>query len=242
MMMIMIICGIASAIKKDNDYLLDNSLIRADLKGFKIVGIIAMIAFIIIYAILIVGRIFSDSYYFIISESFYRIGSFAFAGGYSMIPLCLSEFNSLIEKYEFMHGYAIMSLMPGPILNIAGYMGTLLYGLLAGFLSLICTILPGVLIILALLPYYEIFRTKTIYQHFLRGASSAFIGFIFSAAFKLWIDSTITNPYANVPLGTLNIIICFFLLESFNLYVPIVLLASAIFSAFFALLHTNFIK
>lgn len=242
MLLIMLICGVASAIKKDNDYLLDNTSLKIDLKSFRTMGILAAATFIIVYIFLLFGRLYDLSYYFIISEGFFRIGSFSFAGGYSIIPLCLSEFNTMIEEYEFLHGYAILSLLPGPILNIAGYMGALLYGLTAGLLSLICIILPGVLIIFALLPFYDTFRSKTIYQHFLRGASSAFIGFIFSAGFKLWVDSTIINPYANVPLGTLNIIICFFLLESFNLYVPIVLLASAILSALFSLLHKNFIK
>src|SRR5690606_13904098 len=131
------------------------------------------------------------------------------------------------------------SLLPGPILNIAGYIGTLMNGILAGFISTFFIVLPGILIILTVLPYYEYLKKNTFIQHFLRGASSAFIGFIFTAAFKLWVDSTITTPYGTIGLGTLNIIICFILLETFKIYVPIVLLASATFSAFFALIQSN---
>lgn len=42
----------------------------------------------------------------------------------------------MIEEYEFLHGYAIFRLLPGPILNIASYMDALLYDI-AGRLVII---------------------------------------------------------------------------------------------------------
>jgi chromate transporter len=243
MIIIMFGCGIASVFQKDNDYLLDNSSIRLKLEDTPFIGLYSLATFVLIYFVLVMFRVFMGDLSFNIPliESFYRIGSLSFAGGYSVIPLILSEFKDKMEEYEFLHSYAVLSLLPGPILNLAAYVGTLVNGILSGLLSVCFIVLPGVLLMLAVLPYHEYLKKNAMIQHFLRGASSAFIGFIFSAAFKLWVDSTILSPYASVALGTLNVIVCFILLETFKVYTPLVLLASATVSAFFAFVEAKFI-
>jgi chromate transporter len=244
MLAIMICCGIASVYKKDHDYLLDNATIKLDIGDTPLLGITSLMYFVLIYFVLILFRIFFGhlSYNFILAESFYRIGSLSFAGGYSVIPLLLSEYNAQMEEYEFLHGYAVLSLLPGPILNIAVYVGVLVNGLISGILSIFFIVLPGVLLILAVLPYSEYLKKNAMIQHFLRGATSAFIGFIFSAAFRLWVDSTVLSPYATIALGTLNVILCFLMLETFKIYTPVVLITSAAVSAIFAFLQTKLVK
>lgn len=73
--------------------------------------------------------------------------------------------------------------------------------------------LPGIFLIMVILPYHTRLTKNNLIQHFLRGASWATIGFLYVAGVRLWIDSCLINKYTNYVTGSINIIICLGLLE-----------------------------
>ena len=75
------------------------------------------------------------------------------------------------------------------------------------------------------------------FQHFIRGANSAAIGFIFSCAIKLWIDSCFVNKYTHEITGTLNVIFCVFLSQNFNIHKTTVLIIGAMLNVAAEIIH-----
>ena len=82
-----------------------------------------------------------------ISEAFFRVGSVIVGGGHVVIPMMMTEFVStgFINQEDVLNGFSFVSLMPGPMFNIAGYIGVLINRTFAGFLSAFLIFLPGML-------------------------------------------------------------------------------------------------
>ncbi|MEW6243643.1 MAG: chromate transporter [Bacillota bacterium] len=85
---------------------------------------------------------------------FFVIGAFTFGGGYAMVPLMrreLVERYSLIKDEEFLDIFALVQGAPGPIaVNVSLYTGFHIAGLKGAMVSVLGTVLPSFLIILAL--------------------------------------------------------------------------------------------
>jgi chromate transporter len=157
-------------------------------------------------------------------ETFYRIGALSFGGGYVVIPFIFTEFvNIYFDESDLLNGFAIVSLFPGPMFNISGFCGTLVNGIIAGLLSAFALMIPGILICFGSIKYLEDIKTSSKFQFFVRGAGSASLGFVFMSILKLWEDSCYVNPYSNVFVGTINVIICIILFYRFRCNVPVML-------------------
>lgn len=245
-LLIMLAGGIASCFQGDHDYFLDVSMSGYNLENISFLGMPALVAMIAYYLVLLSTLIFyvKNSMFLYLLESFYRIGTFNFGGGHAVIPLMLAEYSKIIEENEILHGYAITALLPGPLFNIAVFIGCLLNGLVGGIISLFSIMLPGIFIIMFILPFHTQLTKNYMIQHFLRGSSWATIGFLFVAAIRLWIDSCLINKYTNYFFGSVNIIICFFLLEQklHHWRIFIVLTFGALFSLFCKLIELNFFQ
>jgi chromate transport protein ChrA len=130
-----------------------------------------------------------------------------------------------MEESEVLNGYALVSLLPGSLFNISTYTGvitsnSLIGGLIGGFFVYI----PGYLLILFCLPYIKNIRNNNKFQYFIRGANSSALGFIFSVAIDLWIDSCFVNPYTDPIMGTLIMFFCIILINLFKIHKTIILL------------------
>jgi chromate transporter len=244
-LVIMFLGGIASCFRGDHDYFLDVSMSHSKLEKIHFLGSPALFMMVSIYGILFVFTIFyrRSSMFLYLIESFYRIGTFNFGGGHAVIPLMLAEYSKIIEESEILHGYAISSLLPGPLFNISAFIGCLLYGFFGGIISLLSIMLPGIFIIMIILPYHTQLTKNNLIQHFLRGASWATIGFLYVAGIRLWIDSCLINRYTNYIVGSINIIICLGMLEVKLVHTKIifVLAFGAFFSLFCKLIEFNFL-
>lgn len=243
-LLIMIGGGVASCFQGDHDYFLDVSMSSYNLENIDFLGIPALLSMISYYMLVFFMSIIyvKDSIFLYLLESFYRIGTFNFGGGHAVIPLMLAEYSKKIEEKEILHGYAITALLPGPLFNVAAFVGCLLNGFFGGIISLISIMLPGIFIIMTILPFHTKLTKNYLIQHFLRGSSWATIGFLFVAAIRLWIDSCVTNQYTNYIFGSINIFLCFWLLEMnlHNWRFIAVLSFGALFSLFYKLIEINF--
>jgi chromate transporter len=171
--------------------------------------------------------------------SFFRIGTFTTTGGHSIIPLVLSEFGNNIGTIEILKGLSFVSLLPGPMFNLAAFIGGLLNGIISAIVSVIFIALPGILLLMAVLPYPEKLKYNSALRNFLIGVNLASIGFIFAAAFKLYKEVVFHNPYIDPISSTLNIVVCFSMLYSLYMSVPIVLLTGGAIAMIYSLVYTQ---
>jgi len=241
---LMIICGIASLVKMDSNYALDHSEFSMQIEGINFIGLPCLILCVSLYLILFFLNYFFGNRgdYFDIMESFYRIGGLLYTGGQMIAPLLLTEHcnDNLIEEAEILHGFACASLLPGPIVNTSGFIGTLINDVLGGILATISIFMPGMLLALGSIKYFDAIKENLKFQYFLKGVSSSGIGMFLVSLFKFWYDSCLVNPYSNLNLGTINIIACYIMLDKLGIPIPFVLIFGAMFSFYSFLLITNF--
>ena len=238
MVVIMILSGIASYTYKQESVYLSMELSNfTTFNTMKLLGFPSFLIFIGIYMFLLFLKIlFGDDVMKInLMESFYRMGSLVIGGGHVIIPLIFSELikNHLLTETQVLDGFAIISLMPGPMFNLAGYLGFLLNGFIAGLLSALAIFLPGMLLLFTGLGFLSFIQSNKQFQLCIRGISSASIGFIFVSVILMWIDTCITREanklkykFLSSLFNSLFVGLLWFLLEKYKMHVLLVFLIS----------------
>eukprot|EP01017_Pseudomicrothorax_dubius_P026077 TRINITY_DN2883_c0_g2_i1.p1 TRINITY_DN2883_c0_g2~~TRINITY_DN2883_c0_g2_i1.p1 ORF type:complete len:434 (-),score=42.52 TRINITY_DN2883_c0_g2_i1:105-1406(-) len=186
------------------------------------VGKHSIFAFFGLFIVFFLLKAISDSVTVTLIEGFYRIGSLIFGGGHVVLPLILSHFGDLglLQKSQFMNGFLIVSFLPGPMFNIAAYLGMVMYGWTGAAASYLALFAPAFLTIWGMLPYWFQFRTNPFISKALKGISCVSVGFIFSAIYMMWEHTIEPNPIYSIS----TVILTFGLLMVFDLSAPIVIL------------------
>lgn len=247
MITIMLTCGLISTLKGDESMLLkvvnnenfdeENTNVKENSKANELpffLGFPALITWGIFAKFFILVKIFNLNYFlsdenFKISEAFFRIGSVIVGGGHVVIPMMMSEFvaTGFISQEEVLKGFSFVSLMPGPMFNIAGYIGALINGIFAGFLSAFSIFLPGMLFMFFMIGNLKVLNEHKNIQFFIRGASTAGIGFIFTAVFTIFMETTVHSKNSNPISGLLNIMFCYYLMKKSKILLPFILFLGA---------------
>jgi chromate transporter len=120
-------------------------------------------------------------------EAFYRSGALVFGGGHVVLPL-LSEAvvaPGWVTHDEFVAGYGAAQAIPGPLFTFAVYLGAIAGpapGALSGaVLGLIGIFLPGMLILLGALPFWETLRQHAAMRGAMAGINAALVGLLAAA-------------------------------------------------------------
>ena len=121
-------------------------------------------------------------------ESFYRMGSLIFGGGQVVLPMMLTEVvdSGWVTEEEFMDGFALMLALPGPMFSFSAYLGAVFGGVKGALIAFAGLFLPGVLIIYAVLPFWEGVRRQPLVRSALVGVNATAIGLVVAAVFMLW--------------------------------------------------------
>jgi chromate transporter len=203
-------------------------------------GITLLIVFALTFLILIGLSSFFHNLTLNLMVQFYKIGSLIFGGGHVVIPMIMSEFSSkgYLSEIDVINGFSLISMLPGPMFNIAGFVGTVINGVFAGFMSAVCIFAPGILLVLATFPFLNYVKSLRYVQIFLKGVSSASIGFIFSAALTLWLETCYYSKYSLWWIGTINVSICYTIIM-LNYIAPIAIIFGGFFLTFFTLFGIN---
>jgi len=132
-------------------------------------------------------------------EAFYRSGALVFGGGHVVLPLLREAFvpPGWVTDDAFLAGYGAAQAVPGPLFTFAAYLGAIVrvspHGLAGAALGLIGIFLPGMLILLGTLPFWESFRRLTVAQAVMRGVNAAVVGLLAAALYNpLWTSSVRT--------------------------------------------------
>lgn len=122
-------------------------------------------------------------------DSFYRAGALVFGGGHVVLPLLQAEVvpTGWVTADAFLAGYGAAQAMPGPLFTFAAYLGAVLgpapTGLAGAALALGAVFLPGFLVLLGVLPFWDRFRTLTAAQSLMQGANAAVVGILGAALY-----------------------------------------------------------
>ena len=94
-------------------------------------------------------------------------------------------------------GYGAAQAVPGPLFTFAAYLGAIVqsstYGLAGAALGLIGIFLPGMLIFVGALPFWDTFRRRAGAQAVMRGVNAAVVGLLGAALYSpVWVSSVKT--------------------------------------------------
>jgi chromate transporter len=129
-------------------------------------------------------------------EAFYRSGALVFGGGHVVLPLLRDAFVTpgWVSDDAFLAGYGAAQAVPGPLFTFAAYLGTIIrtspHGLAGAVLGLFGIFLPGILVLLGTLPFWNTFRQRSGAQAVMRGVNAAVVGLLAAALYNpVWTNS-----------------------------------------------------
>lgn len=164
-----------------------------------------------------------------VADGFYRAGALVFGGGHVVLPLLQAETVSggWVTPEEFLAGYGAAQAVPGPLFTFAAYLGALaapgLAGLGTAAIALVAVFLPGFLILVGVLPFWNDFRTKPVAQSLMRGANAAVVGILAAALYDPVFVTAIVDA-ASFGLG----LVCFVLLIAWRTPPWVVVIVGAV--------------
>ncbi|TYT74340.1 chromate efflux transporter [Desulfobotulus mexicanus] len=134
-------------------------------------------------------------------DAFYRAGALVFGGGHVVLPLLEAEVvqSGWVSPDAFLAGYGAAQAVPGPLFTFAAYLGMVgsgdLPALLAAGLALVCIFVPGFLLLLAVLPFWNHFRQMAGALSLMQGANAAVVGILGAALYHPVWTSAILGPH-----------------------------------------------
>ena len=158
----------------------------------RVAGVLLLLLFFGLLAGLIGARLVFDWPALQLLESFYRTGSLIFGGGQVVLPMLLTEVvdTGWVTEQQFLDGFALMLALPGPMFSFSAYLGAVAGGVPGLLLALVGLFLPGVLVIYAVLPFWERVRRYPWAQIVLVGVNATAIGLVVGVVFLLWERAT----------------------------------------------------
>lgn len=170
-------------------------------------------------------------------DGFYRAGALVFGGGHVVLPLLQAETVApgWVTPDAFLAGYGAAQAVPGPLFTFAAYLGAVLEpppnGMAGAVLAILAVFLPGFLILIAALPFWDRFRSLAAAQSLMQGANAAVVG-ILAAALYSPVFTTAISDLRDFALA----LACFVLLTAWKTPPWMVVVVSALAGAGLALL------
>jgi chromate transporter len=164
-------------------------------------------------------------------ESFYRTGSLIFGGGQVVLPMLLTEVvdTGWVTEQQFLDGFALMLALPGPMFSFSAYLGAVAGGVPGLLLALVGLFLPGVLIIYAVLPFWERVRRYPRVRIALTGVNATAIGLVVGVVFLLWERSV------HDPAGAVIALLAFGAVLFYRVPAPLVIAGAGVAGWLFSL-------
>lgn len=171
--------------------------IQAAFGGSRKFSWIAWTMFIALLVLLPVAARTAASYPLSLFDSFYRAGSFVFGGGHVVLPLLHEEVvpRGWISDNDFLSGYGLAQVVPGPLFTFAAYVGAAANGhpngWIGGLIALIAIFLPGFLLVLGALPYWDQWRKRPAIRAAMDGVNAVVVGVLLAALYDPIFTSSV---------------------------------------------------
>jgi len=163
-------------------------------------------------------------------ENFYRNGILIFGGGQVLVPLFYTEFVQVkhyLTGSEFISGYALQQILPGPTFSFSSFLGGLSMGntghdifgqVIGSLVAVIGLNAPGLILILFIVPFWDDLKKITMIKNSLSGINAVAVGFMATALILL------TRPFGLNWLAYVVLAATFLLLKFTKVKAPILIL------------------
>jgi chromate transporter len=134
-----------------------------------------------------------------IASALYRSGALVFGGGHVVLPLLESTLVApgWVSQSAFLSGYGAAQAMPGPLFSFAAYLGAAAnpsHPIAASIAALLGLFAPGLLLMLAALPFWASLRTIPTLCSALQGINAAVVGLLFAALLRPLATAALHAP------------------------------------------------
>lgn len=132
-------------------------------------------------------------------NAFYRSGALVFGGGHVVLPLLQAQVVTpgWVSNAAFLAGYGVAQAVPGPLFTFAAYLGAVMgpppNGPAGAAIALVALLLPGMLLVYGMLPFWDALRTRPAAQAAMRGTNAAVVGILGAALYSpVWTSAVLT--------------------------------------------------
>jgi chromate transporter len=120
--------------------------------------------------------------------SFYRSGALVFGGGHVVLPLLQAAvvLPGWVSGDAFLAGYGAAQAVPGPLFTFSAYLGALIVPASRVFgaaIALVAVFVPSFLLVVGLMPFWDLLRQRPRVQAMLRGVNAAVVGVLLAALY-----------------------------------------------------------
>jgi chromate transporter len=153
-------------------------------------GLASLSAFFLLLVILTLWHSLGAPSWIALLDAFYRSGALVFGGGHVVLPLLRDAFvaSGWVSDDTFLAGYGAAQAVPGPLFTFAAYLGAVAaprpYGLFGAVLGLVGIFLPGMLVLVGILPFWNSLRARADAQGAMRGVNAAVVGLLAAALYS----------------------------------------------------------
>ncbi len=184
-----------------------------------------------LFAVLLIGLplLAGQAQGWALADSFYRAGSLVFGGGHVVLPLLQAETvaSGWVSEDAFLAGYGAAQAVPGPLFTFAAWIGAVMgpqpNGVAGAAIALAALFLPGFLILIGALPFWDQLRRTTWAQSAMQGANAAVVGILGAALYS----PVFTSVIGSMPDFALALI-CFVALIAWKAPPWVVVLLAAV--------------
>ena len=159
-------------------------------------GAVCMAAFLVLLALsFIPGRHGAAALF----GAFYRSGALVFGGGHVVLPLLHDAVvaRRWVSDGLFLAGYGAAQALPGPLFTLAAYLGALaspVRGVAGAVIALLAIFLPGILVLMGVLPFWNRWRGHAGVQAVTRGINATVVGILGAAFYSPVWTSAVHRP------------------------------------------------
>ncbi|MFQ1974768.1 chromate efflux transporter [Aeromonas veronii] len=149
---------------------------------------------------------------------FYRAGSLVFGGGHVVLPLLQESVGHTLNEQQFLTGYSLAQLVPGPMFTLATYLGAQLQPempLIGALLATMALFVPGFLLLWAVGPCWQQWLAQPRLAGAVTGINAAVVGLLLAALYQPVWQSAVLAP-TDLALAAIG----FYLLRVVKLPIP----------------------
>lgn len=135
-----------------------------------------------------------------LADAFFRSGALVFGGGHVVLPLLQAEVvqTGWVSPEAFLAGYGAAQAVPGPLFTFAAYLGAVSSvgpgGIAGAAVALAAIFLPGFLVLVGVLPFWDALRGRPRVRAGMRGANAAVVGILGAALYTPVFTTAVTGP------------------------------------------------
>ena len=160
-------------------------------------GIACLIGF---FALLVVSFVPARHGAMALFDAFYRSGALVFGGGHVVLPLLRDAVVApgWVSDNAFLAGYGAAQAVPGPLFTFSAYLGAVADvspgGVGGAVIALVAIFVPGMLVLMGTLPFWNELRTRRGAQAAMRGINAAVVGLLGAALYNPVWTSAVQRP------------------------------------------------